>query len=56
MNKQITCNSCNVKIMNLTGSVIFKCPSCSETEIIRCDHCRRIVAKYHCSKCNFVGP
>ncbi|MDP4012654.1 MAG: zinc finger domain-containing protein [Candidatus Nanoarchaeia archaeon] len=50
------CNSCNKKLVNLKGSTIFKCPSCSEVNIVRCIDCRTIAAKYTCSKCKFTGP
>ncbi|MBS3168770.1 RNA-binding protein [Candidatus Woesearchaeota archaeon] len=56
MTKELRCNSCSVKITNLTGSVTFKCPKCSDFDITRCTHCRKIVAKYICPKCNFEGP
>ncbi|MFC1697487.1 zinc finger domain-containing protein [Nanoarchaeota archaeon] len=56
MEKEIICLSCKVKLANLTGSVKFKCPKCGEFEIIRCKHCRDIVAKYKCAACGFEGP
>ncbi len=54
--KEKRCKSCNTKITNLFGSSVFKCPNCNKEEIIRCKHCRQIVAKYKCSKCGFEGP
>ena len=54
--KDLICNSCKTKITNLVGSVSFSCPSCDEEEIIRCSHCRKIVAKYKCGACGFGGP
>ncbi|MEW6063285.1 MAG: zinc finger domain-containing protein [Nanoarchaeota archaeon] len=54
--KESLCSSCRTRITNIKGSAIFKCPSCGEEEIIRCGHCRVIVAKYKCSKCGFIGP
>ncbi|MBS3152499.1 DUF1610 domain-containing protein [Candidatus Woesearchaeota archaeon] len=56
MAQEITCTSCNVRITNMPGSVRFKCPKCGETEIVRCSHCRKIVAKYICPNCSFSGP
>jgi len=32
------------------------CPKCGKYQIIRCKHCREIVAKYKCPECGFVGP
>ena len=42
--------------MNDKGSVKFLCPKCGKQQIIRCSKCRRIVAKYICPECEFVGP
>ena len=50
------CSSCKTRITNLIGSVRFMCPNCDKEEIIRCNHCRKITAKYICSSCNFSGP
>jgi LSD1 subclass zinc finger protein len=52
----LVCSSCKKKITNLQGTTRFKCPSCGKTEIIRCGHCRTIVAKYKCIECGFTGP
>ena len=54
--KELICNSCKTKISNVKGSVIFKCPSCLDNNIIRCLHCRQISAKYECSNCKYSGP
>ncbi|MEA3430668.1 MAG: zinc finger domain-containing protein [Nanoarchaeota archaeon] len=54
--EELHCSSCKKKIANLTGSVNFKCPKCGKTTIIRCKHCRQIVAKYRCPECGFEGP
>ena len=56
MEKEDICISCKKKITNDTGSVRFICPKCEKYEIIRCKHCREIVAKYKCSNCGFTGP
>ncbi|MEM2139107.1 MAG: zinc finger domain-containing protein [Candidatus Woesearchaeota archaeon] len=50
------CISCKTKITNMNGSVRFLCPQCGKHEIIRCENCRKIVAKYTCPECGFVGP
>jgi Zn-ribbon RNA-binding protein len=50
------CISCKRDITNDPGSVIFKCPGCNKTEIIRCSKCRKIAAKYTCHECGFIGP
>ncbi|HIH25182.1 RNA-binding protein [Candidatus Woesearchaeota archaeon] len=55
MTKELKCNSCSTRLTNLNGSVVFKCPKCNEHDLIRCTHCRKIVAKYECS-CGFSGP
>ena len=47
------CSSCG----RLTsGYVEFKCPSCGEQDIVRCNSCRENYTKYRCQKCNFEGP
>ena len=56
MAKELNCNSCNVKIVNMAGAVKFKCPKCSEFELVRCAHCRKLVSKYTCPNCQFIGP
>ncbi|MBU1201401.1 MAG: RNA-binding protein [Nanoarchaeota archaeon] len=50
------CISCKKSITNESGAAKFKCPNCSEYEVIRCKNCRQIVAKYTCPKCGFTGP
>ena len=53
--KEKYCNSCKTKLSNLIGSVSFKCPNCNSTDIIRCNHCRSIAARYRC-ECGSSGP
>ena len=53
---QVTCVSCKKRITNLEGTTRFQCPKCTKYEIVRCGHCRTIVAKYTCPGCAFVGP
>lgn len=52
----VTCVSCKKRIVNMAGTTKFKCPNCGKSEIIRCGHCREIVAKYKCPACGFEGP
>jgi predicted RNA-binding Zn-ribbon protein involved in translation (DUF1610 family) len=54
--KDMNCSSCKKKITNIEGSVIFTCPKCGKAEIVRCGHCREIVAKFKCPSCGFEGP
>ncbi|MFA5141512.1 MAG: zinc finger domain-containing protein [Candidatus Woesearchaeota archaeon] len=56
MKSQLICNSCKTELTNNIGSVQFKCPNCGKFELIRCAHCREIVAKYKCPECGFTGP
>jgi len=42
MSEELHCSSCKKKITNDVGAVIFKCPKCGKTDIIRCRHCREI--------------
>jgi predicted RNA-binding Zn-ribbon protein involved in translation (DUF1610 family) len=53
---QKVCISCKKRITNDNGSVIFNCPNCGKTEIVRCSKCRKIAAKYTCPECGFTGP
>ncbi|HIG95621.1 TPA: RNA-binding protein [Candidatus Woesearchaeota archaeon] len=50
------CNSCNREINTLPNNTRFYCPVCNKFEIVRCGHCRQIVAKYTCASCGFIGP
>ncbi|MDD5133067.1 MAG: zinc finger domain-containing protein [Candidatus Nanoarchaeia archaeon] len=54
--KDLKCTSCNTSIKGIKGATTFKCPSCGKQEIIRCEHCRVIVARYKCPTCGFSGP
>ncbi|MBD3354996.1 RNA-binding protein [Candidatus Woesearchaeota archaeon] len=54
--EKLTCNSCKKRITNKPGSATFKCPACGKSTIVRCKHCREIVAKYTCPECGFTGP
>lgn len=56
MTEDLICSCCGKKITNLDGTAKFKCPECGKSEIIRCGHCRKIVAKYICPECKFEGP
>ncbi|MCL5100751.1 MAG: zinc finger domain-containing protein [Candidatus Marsarchaeota archaeon] len=47
------CSSCG----RLTDKyVTFKCPSCGNETIVRCQECRKTHTKYRCITCNFEGP
>jgi predicted RNA-binding Zn-ribbon protein involved in translation (DUF1610 family) len=50
------CTSCNVEIKAKENFVIFKCPNCGKTTIVRCASCKASGRKYTCSECGFVGP
>jgi len=54
--QKAVCTSCKRRITNTIGSTRFMCPKCAKVEIIRCNHCREIAAKYRCSSCSFEGP
>ncbi|MEM4336712.1 MAG: zinc finger domain-containing protein [Candidatus Woesearchaeota archaeon] len=54
--KMLFCISCKKKIINDPTTTRFKCPKCAKYEIIRCGHCKSIVAKYVCPECGFSGP
>jgi len=56
MENQLKCSSCKKRIANMRGTSKFKCPKCGKYDIIRCQHCREIVAKYRCPGCEFEGP
>jgi predicted RNA-binding Zn-ribbon protein involved in translation (DUF1610 family) len=56
MPENLVCISCKKRISNTEGSIKFMCPKCGKYQIIRCKHCREIVAKYKCPECGFVGP
>ena len=54
--RELKCSSCKVSVGNMPGAVRFMCPNCGKKEIIRCQHCRKIAAKYKCPGCGFEGP
>ena len=56
MAEKLICMSCKKQVTNETGSVKFMCPNCGKYEIVRCNHCRKIAAKYKCPECGFEGP
>ncbi|HLC52180.1 MAG TPA: zinc finger domain-containing protein [Candidatus Nanoarchaeia archaeon] len=49
------CTSCKKNVVNDPGSVSFKCPGCSDLEVVRCTNCRDNGSKYSCA-CGFTGP
>ena len=52
----LTCVSCGKRVETESYWVRFKCPACSDSEVIRCEKCRRLSVKYKCPKCGFEGP
>ncbi|MBS3172267.1 RNA-binding protein [Candidatus Woesearchaeota archaeon] len=55
-NNNLHCVSCKVDLTNMAGSVVFDCPACDKSKIIRCNNCRNNAIKYKCSECGFEGP
>ncbi|MCR8432815.1 MAG: zinc finger domain-containing protein [Crenarchaeota archaeon] len=55
--KPIRCTSCN-KFIDYTeeGNVIFLCPVCRESIIVRCKKCRRIGRRVKCPTCGTEYP
>ncbi|MFB6075955.1 MAG: zinc finger domain-containing protein [Candidatus Aenigmatarchaeota archaeon] len=53
---EVKCSSCGTNLVSEDNFVRFKCPNCGETEIIRCEKCRRMKNKYTCEECGFEGP
>jgi len=56
MEEDKKCVSCKRKIDNITGSVVFMCPSCKKYELVRCKDCRKSAIRYACPGCGFRGP
>ncbi|MBI2138032.1 DUF1610 domain-containing protein [Candidatus Woesearchaeota archaeon] len=56
MESKPVCISCKSRITNLAGSTAFPCPQCGKYEVIRCNHCRDLAARYQCPECKFTGP
>ncbi|HLC22290.1 MAG TPA: zinc finger domain-containing protein [Candidatus Nanoarchaeia archaeon] len=56
MEKVLRCISTNVELTNKRGSVVFRCPKCSDADIVRSFHAREVGAKYTCPNCKFEGP
>ena len=54
--QNLACSSCKKNVANSKGTTVFNCPNCNKQEIVRCAHCRAIVAKYVCPSCSFEGP
>jgi predicted RNA-binding Zn-ribbon protein involved in translation (DUF1610 family) len=50
------CKSCGKNVEAERNWVEFTCPACGEDKIIRCEHCKKVVISYKCSKCGFAGP
>ncbi|MEK6981454.1 MAG: RNA-binding protein [Candidatus Micrarchaeota archaeon] len=47
------CLSCG---RNCKEFASFMCPSCLNTEVVRCYSCREVRNAYTCGGCGFVGP
>ncbi|MBU3904655.1 MAG: DUF1610 domain-containing protein [Nanoarchaeota archaeon] len=52
----LKCITCGVNLVGQDKFVKFACPSCGETEIIRCKQCKMNSNEYVCKKCKFIGP
>jgi len=50
------CTTCGKPLISEERFTKFKCPSCGEVEIIRCESCRVRKIPYVCEKCGFRGP
>jgi predicted RNA-binding Zn-ribbon protein involved in translation (DUF1610 family) len=50
------CVSCKTAVTNVQGTARFNCPQCAKQDIVRCERCRRLAAKYRCAGCGFEGP
>ncbi|MCL4450944.1 MAG: zinc finger domain-containing protein [Candidatus Thermoplasmatota archaeon] len=49
------CTSCGTGLQE-RGATTFKCPSCGQETISRCNNCRELSVTYQCPKCGFRGP
>ncbi|MGC8562273.1 MAG: zinc finger domain-containing protein [Thermoplasmata archaeon] len=49
------CTSCGTGLQE-RGATTFKCPSCGQETISRCNNCRELSVPYQCPKCGFRGP
>ncbi|MBW2968472.1 RNA-binding protein [Candidatus Woesearchaeota archaeon] len=56
MTEELVCSSCKKRVSTIKNTTTFKCPNCGKRDIVRCGHCRSIVAKYKCPECGFEGP
>jgi len=55
MSEEKICTSCGRRLAR-GKSTVFKCPSCVEQEIGRCETCRDQSVTFVCPKCHFTGP
>lgn len=51
----MNCTSCNKHVQVSDNFVKFKCPSCQNEYIVRCQKCKAAGVRYKC-KCGFMGP
>ncbi len=56
MEKVLKCSATSKELVNDKGSVVFKCPNCLDSDIIRSFKSRVLATKYVCPKCGFEGP
>ena len=50
------CTSCGNNVVSETTYAKFKCPSCLEVVILRCENCKSHGNTYICERCGFEGP
>ncbi|MBU0530820.1 MAG: zinc finger domain-containing protein [Candidatus Aenigmatarchaeota archaeon] len=50
------CSSCGKRIEAEDNWVRFNCPKCGKGVVFRCETCKKLVNKYTCDKCGFIGP
>jgi predicted RNA-binding Zn-ribbon protein involved in translation (DUF1610 family) len=50
------CISCKKDVSTIENPVIFGCPQCGKSEILRCGNCRKLAVEYKCPECGFEGP
>jgi predicted RNA-binding Zn-ribbon protein involved in translation (DUF1610 family) len=56
MKQVLQCSSTKRELTNDQGSVVFKCPNCLKSDIVRSHQSRVLATKYVCPSCQFQGP